>query len=100
MKARILVLAGLILVDVLTTWIGISLGGVEANPAMMDLVGDPLVHLGFKVLVLVAVVAVLELSFRTQEARRYRSRGYCALGSMYFVVLSANLIQIALMALY
>ena len=99
MKSRILILAGLVLADVITTWSGLALGGVESNPAMSTLVSDPLVHLAFKTGILVTMVAVLELSFRSPDACRFRTRGYCALGSMYLIVLFSNLFQITLMAL-
>jgi hypothetical protein len=99
MIARILLLSGILLVDVITTWAGLALGGTEANPAMSVLVSNPLIHLAFKLGILLTVAAVLELSFRFPEAVRFRDRGYCMIGSVYLIVLFSNLLQITAMAL-
>jgi len=99
MKNRIILLAGLVLVDVITTWAGLALGGTEANPAMVAMVSNPWIHAGLKGCILVFMVAALELSFRSPEAARFRSRGYCMVGSVYLVVLLSNVVQITAMAL-
>lgn len=91
MKARVLVLAGLVLADVATTTIGLSLGGVEGNSILVDLVTHPLAHLLVKGAVLVIAVTFLELSLRFPDAARFGSRGYCALGTVYLMALSSNL---------
>ena len=83
-----LILAGLFLLDILTTQLIISLGGVELNPFMAGIVTIPLLHLLLKVGVVLCVIPVA----LTAESR-VKGSGmafYAVLIIMYTIIVLNN----------
>ncbi|MFZ0005316.1 MAG: DUF5658 family protein [Methanoregula sp.] len=82
------ILAGLFLLDILTTQLILNLGGMELNPMMSGVVNSPFLHMLLKIGILILVIAVAIIA----EARVKGSGTalYAVLIVMYTVVILNN----------
>jgi len=83
------ILAGLFLLDILTTHIILLMGGVELNPFMAAVVSDPILHMAIKGAILLMIVPVSIVA-----ERQVRDSGvffYCLLITMYIFVVVNNI---------
>jgi hypothetical protein len=83
-----LVLAGLFLMDILTTQSILSQGGVELNPAMAGSVNNPVLHLAVKSSVFLLVLAVALLA--EAKVKGSSTKLYSVLFLMYLFVILNN----------
>lgn len=83
-----IILAGLFLLDILTTQLILNLGGIELNPMMTGIVSSPFLHMLLKIGILLLVITVAIIA----EARVKGSGTvlYAVLIIMYTVVLLNN----------
>jgi hypothetical protein len=83
-----MILAGLFLLDILTTQLILNLGGIELNPMMTGIVSSPFLHMLLKIGILLLVITVAIIA----EARVKGSGTvlYAVLIIMYTVVLLNN----------
>ncbi|MDD1701669.1 MAG: DUF5658 family protein [Methanoregula sp.] len=82
------VIAMLFLLDILTTQEILNLGGVELNPAMVGIVGLPLMHVLIKFGFLLAVIPVTLVAESKVKGSGFYF--YAALIALYTVVLINN----------
>ena len=83
------ILAGLFLLDILTTHIILRMGGVELNPFMAAVVSVPILHMAVKGAILLVIVSVALVA-----ERHVRDSGvffYCLLITMYLFVVVNNI---------
>ncbi|MDD1687330.1 DUF5658 family protein [Methanoregula sp.] len=86
------ILAGLFLLDILTTQFILWMGGVELNPVMALVVSNPVLHLAVKGAILLVIVSV---AFVAEKYVRDSSVFfYCILITMYLFVITNNLFVI------
>ena len=87
-----LILAGLFMMDIVTTHIILQMGGVELNPVMTSVVPNPIIHLFIKMAIFLMIVLV------SLVAEKYvRDSGvffYCILITLYLLVITNNVFVI------
>lgn len=84
----VFILAGLFVLDIITTHLILWLGGIELNPVMAMVVVNPLLHLAIKagtllLIILVSIIAEIKV-------RRSSVAFYSAIITLYIFVLVNN----------
>jgi hypothetical protein len=85
--ALCVLLGGLMCFDVISTTLILSLGGVELNPIMAFVVGNPLLHLGLKIFVAGVFVWIAAIG-----QKKVKGAGYALLCApvLFYVVVAVN----------
>ena len=84
----VFILAGLFVLDIITTHLILWLGGIELNPVMAGVVASPLVHLAIKAGTLLLIIIVSIIAER--EVRGSSVGFYCILVTLYVFIIINN----------